>query len=99
MFEGVPFVSGERTRWIFTRATRRPSISMTEKRKLSNSKLSPPLGMKPSRSGQNPHGGISGIFREGDVVLGVEVTYVQGGVENDSAIRQREGLFYNVNSS
>src|SRR5713101_793782 len=41
-------------------------------------------------------GGVGGIFREADVVLGVEVADVEGGVENDGAVGESEGALDDV---
>src|SRR5206468_10552781 len=35
-------------------------------------------------------GGVSGIFRQGDVVLGIEVAHVERGVKDDGTIREGE---------
>ena len=39
---------------------------------------------------ESANGGVSGIFREGDVVLRVEVADIQCGVEDDGAVGEGE---------
>src|SRR5260370_2286609 len=45
---------------------------------------------------ETAHSGVSGIFGQGDVVLRVEIAHIQGGVKNQSSVRQRERAFDNV---